>query len=249
MKPLSLVARHSTSVVSSTIFLDMTDVCWWSQPSLGLFDPLHFSWSVPTDLWVEATNRLIPAKEHGAVQMNIAQALFFFQRWSENATERAFLVPSFDFSLPWSGYGSKSILPYLENEHHLVSDFDVNTRGFQGCHAPWPSDFVQLGALYLWIKTCEGPIVSFFAMAGENSVGESITEPNEEQTVQIQKLEAALSSERKRCADKDKQLQMMEALLGRLQSRLEQAEENLKARWWGRATIGYHGRPRASDLG
>lgn len=65
-------------------------------------------------------------------------------------------------------------------------------------------------------------------MAGENSIGESITEPNEEKTVQILKLEAALSSERKRCADKDKQLQMMEALLGRLQTRLEQAEENLK---------------------
>lgn len=46
--------------------------------------------------------------------------------------------------------------------------------------------------------------------------------------MQIQKLEAALTSERKRCADKDKQLQMMEALLGRLQTRLEQAEENLK---------------------
>jgi len=88
---------------------------------------------------------------------------------------------------------------------------------------------VQLDALCLWIKICEGPIISFVAMAGENSVGESITEPNEEQTVQIQKLEAALTSERKRCADKDKQLQMMEALLGRLQTRLEQAEENLKA--------------------
>ena len=77
-------------------------------------------------------------------------------------------------------------------------------------------------------------------MAGENSIGESITEPNEEKTVQILKLEAALSSERKRCADKDKQLQMMEALLGRLQTRLEQAEENLKARcFMGMGHLGY----------
>ena len=45
---------------------------------------------------------------------------------------------------------------------------------------------------------------------------------------QIQKLESALASEQKRCADKDKQLQMMEALLGRLQSRLELLEDNLK---------------------
>ena len=67
-------------------------------------------------------------------------------------------------------------------------------------------------------------LIQLLAMAGENS-GDHVTEP---ETVQIQKLEAALASERKRCADKDKQLQMMEALLGRLQSRLEVLEDNLK---------------------
>ena len=84
----------------------------------------------------------------------------------------------------------------------------VNSRGV--CLCFWP-------CLNSKASTNSGAFVLFaMAMAEGDDAG------------QIQKLESALASEQKRCADKDKQLQMMEALLGRLQSRLELLEDNLK---------------------
>ena len=84
----------------------------------------------------------------------------------------------------------------------------VNSRGVSLCF--WP-------CLNSKASTNSGAFVLFaMAMAEGDDAG------------QIQKLESALASEQKRCADKDKQLQMMEALLGRLQSRLELLEDNLK---------------------